>query len=103
MKYLVVGRFEKNTPFEKGEEINKASMEWTEKRLREGTIDCHYIFIDNRAGMVIQNTNSHEELSNDLMTFPMYQYFSWDIIPLCNWKQHYEIVINMYKKAKNHV
>jgi len=101
MKYLVIGRIEKNIPFEKGEEINKASMEWIEKRLKKGTIDCHHIFIDNRAGMVIQNANSHEELSNDLMTFPMYQYFSWEIIPLCEWKQHYEIVINMYKNAGN--
>ena len=31
MKYLVIGRIEKNIPFEKGEEINRASMKWIEK------------------------------------------------------------------------
>ena len=100
MKYLIIGRLSEKLPLEKGEELNRTSMEWIEKRINDGIIDCHHIFIDNSGGMVISNAKSHEELSNDLVTYPMSPYFKWEIIPLCDWKQHYEFYINLYKNKR---
>lgn len=98
MKYLViVSPNQTPLPPEMAVDIYKAAIVWTEERLKNGKIESTYIF-NERGGFSIANVNSQEELFDEMLSYPLYPFFDWEITPLVEWKHGYNSVIELYKK-----
>jgi|SRR4030042_6623620 len=98
MKYLViVTPNQTQIPLEMAEKIYKAAMVWTDERLKSGKIESTYIF-NERGGFSVASANSHEELFDEMLSYPLYPFFDWEVTPLVEWKHGYNSVIEFYKK-----
>ena len=98
MKYLSSGRpGAVPIPPEQAVGIYQAAKEWMNARLAEGTVDCHYVFPD-RGGFVIGNADSHEEILDRLMEYPLYPFLDWEVRPLCDWSHAYDKAIEFFQK-----
>jgi hypothetical protein len=93
MKYLITGK-PGTTPVPPEQELalNQAAKEWINARLADGTVECHYCFLDN-GGFVITNVDSHEALWDLLVTYPFYAYDVFEVRALCDWAHVYDRVI----------
>ena len=98
MKYLVIATSNQTPmPPEMAERIYKAGIAWIEERLKNGKIDCTYVFIGG-GGLSIGNVNSQEELFDELLSYPLYPFFDWEVTPLVEWKHGYNSAMESYKK-----
>ena len=98
MKYLViVSPNQTQIPPEMAVNTYKAAIAWTEERLKNGKIESTYIF-NERGGFSIANVNSQEELFDEMLSYPLFPFFDWEITPLVEWKHGYNSVIEFYKK-----
>lgn len=98
MKYMVVGNPNLTPiPLEHAVNLYKAAMAWTDERIKNGMIDCHYVYVGG-GGFTIGNANSQEELFDELLSYPLYAFFDWEVEPLVDWKHAYNSVIEFYKK-----
>lgn len=76
MKYLVINR--RNAmpiPPEQAATLFQAAKFWLKTRQAEGGIDCYYIFADTKGGLTISNADSHEEVYDHILDFPLYMFF----------------------------
>ena len=98
MKYLVI-LTPNQTPLppEMAEKIYKAAMVWTDERLKSGKIESTYIF-NERGGFSVANVNSQEELFDEMLSYPLYPFFDWEVEPLVDWKHAENSVIEFYQK-----
>lgn len=98
MKYMVMGTPSATPiPLEQAEYIYTAAIAWVEERLKNGKIECSYIFAD-RGGFAISNVNSQEELFDELLSYPLFPFFVWEVKVLVDWKHSYQSIIGLYKK-----
>ena len=97
MKFFVnaIPREVQLTP-EQGVAIYEASRQWMEANLATGVVECHYVFPQG-GGFAIVNADSHEELGDHLLSFPMYGILGWEIRPLCDWNAMYGKWIEMFQ------
>lgn len=100
MKYLVTGTRNPQIPLppELAAKLFEAAKAWFEKGFAEGVHDCHYVFPETNAGFSISNADSHEEMQERLLDYPLYPFFDWEIRPLCEWGSSYDKSIVFFKK-----
>lgn len=99
MKFMVTGLPGAiSVPPGQGMSLYKAAVAWFEERLKNGMIECHYVFPD-QGGFAISNASSPEELFNELLSYPLYPFFSWEVKALCDWKQSYDTIIKIFEKT----
>jgi hypothetical protein len=69
-------------PPEQAAGLYQAASEWIEAGLADGRFECVYLFPDG-GGIAIGNADSHEEVFETLLSYPMYAFFNWEVKPLC--------------------
>lgn len=98
MKYLVIANPSLNPiPMDQAVNIYNAAIAWTDEKLKNGKIDCNYVYVGG-GGFSIGNANSQEELFDVLLSYPLYPFFNWEVKPLVDWKHAENSVIEFYKK-----
>jgi hypothetical protein len=82
MKYLVTANPGLTPiPIEQGSNILKSSKAWIEAKLGDGSIDVTYNYFGG-GGFAIVNAESHEQVLGNILEYPMYAFFVWDVKPL---------------------
>jgi muconolactone delta-isomerase len=61
--------------------ILRASKEFVNARLQDGTFECAYGFPEGD-GFCVASYDSHEALMDDLLQYPQYPIMEWEITPL---------------------
>ncbi len=98
MKYLVILTPNQTPlPLDMAEKLYRAAIAWTEERLKNGKMETTYIF-NEKGGFSVANVNSQEELFDEMLSYPLYPFFDWEITPLVEWRHGYNSVIESYKK-----
>lgn len=98
MKFLTMGMpGPRPVPAEMGVSVYEAAKLWIHQRIDEGKIECVYIFPD-RGGFAISNAESHEEVMEELLDYPLYPFFKWEVKPLVHWEKAYDAVIALFEK-----
>ena len=98
MKYLVIASSNSvPIPPEMAVNIYKAAIAWMDERIKNGKLDCSYVYVGG-GGIAIANVNSQEELFDELLSYPLYSFFYWEVETLVDWKHAYKSVIELYKK-----
>lgn len=98
MKYLVIAHPNPTQiPQQQAVNMYQAAIAWVDERLKNGKIDCTYVFVGG-GGFSIGNVNSQEELFDELLSYPLYGFFTWEVKALVEWKHGYDSVIELYKK-----
>ena len=99
MKFLIMGKPGRTPiPPEHAIGLLQAAKKWIDEHLANGRIDCHYHFLDG-GGLSISNGDSHEDILDGLLTYPLYPFMSWEVKPLCEWKHSYDQYVKAYKRA----
>ncbi|MGB5931821.1 MAG: muconolactone Delta-isomerase family protein [Anaerolineae bacterium] len=84
-------------PREQGVALFQAAKEWVKARLADGTLDCVYSFADLSGGLAIGNADSHEELMDRILDYPMYPFFDWEVEPLCDFSHSMDRLIEWWQ------
>ena len=99
MKYLV--RAKRNlVPMEPKMAIGlvQAAKQYNEAELAAGRIDLHYLHGNGNGGFVIANADSHEEVYDRLLEFPLYVFMDWEVMPLVDWSHGYDQLAELFQK-----
>ena len=99
MRYLVVGITGEHVPLKKAAAIWRAAKEWMKVKMENGMFDCHFVFADSSCGFIFSNAKSHEEVREILMDFPAFPNMQWEVMPLCDWENHYDRLVELYQKT----
>ena len=81
-------------PPEKLADAYKACQAYGNTFLDDGTFDCAYAFFGG-GGLAIVNADSHDEVYKNLLNYPMYGSFQWEVKPLLDWNKTFETVLDM--------
>jgi hypothetical protein len=85
MKYLIMAKpGGMPVPRERFVELYQAAQAWFRERLADGRMDCVYVFAD-AGGMAISNADTHDQVFAELISYPLYGNFVWEVQPLCDW------------------
>ena len=98
MKYLIAG--ERNSmpvPVDQGAALYQAAKAWINAHLADGRMDCSYVFADT-GGLAITNAESHEEVFDALLSYPLYAFFDWEVRALCDWSHSYDSIIELFER-----
>ena len=99
MKFLVMATpLPIPVPPEQGAELYQAAKDWIGERLEDGRMDCAYGFVD-AGGLSINNAETHEQVFDALMSYPLYQFFRWELKPLCDWKHTFVTIIEAFSRG----
>ncbi len=88
MKYMVTAT---PGPMPPQPEALDAAMDWLEGKLKDGTFDCVYGFLEG-GGFSVTNAGSHSDAFQIMADYPLYGMVSWEIRPLMEFKQEYETI-----------
>ncbi len=80
----------------------RTGKEWINARLADGSVDCAYNVIGSKqgiGGVAIANADSHEALTELVLSFPQYPFFDLEILPLSDLDHFLERVIEMMQKS----
>ena len=89
MKFLVTGSpGPTSIPREQGAELLQAGIAWVQSKTADGNIDVHYSLFGG-GGFTIVNADTNEELLADLLTYPLYPFFTWEVAPLLDYETTY--------------
>ena len=98
MKFLITARPSASpVPRDRGVSLYKSAKQWVDEALAEGRLDCHYVFAD-AGGFSIVNADSHEEVFDTLLNYPVYPFYDWEVKALCDWRRTYDTVIRYYQR-----
>jgi len=98
MKYLVIAKPGAiPIPPEQGEKLLQASKEWINGKLTDGSIDVTYNFFGG-GGFAITNSDSHENVLKELLGYPMYPFFQWEVTPILDQEESFNQYIAFYQK-----
>jgi muconolactone delta-isomerase len=78
MKFLVLV---KPGPAPPPIELVRSSQEWIDTRLSDGTIECCYGF-PGGGGFSVTEADSHEELMDELISYPLSPFIEYEVRPL---------------------
>lgn len=98
MKYLItVTPGSVQIPPKMGASLLQASKAWIDSKLADGTLDFVYNFFSG-GGVSVGNAESHEKILADMLSYPMYPFFDWDVEPLLEWKGSFDMFAGFYEK-----
>jgi muconolactone delta-isomerase len=78
--------------------LYQAAKQWITARFADGKIDLHYLTVETGAGFVIANADSHEELYDWLLEYPLYVFFDFEVAGLVDWSHGYDKIIELLQK-----
>ena len=100
MKFLVIGRPRDGAPkLENPLEVSRAAQASIQKALKDGSFDCCYNLVSG-GGVSISNAKSHEELWENLRSYPLYTQLTWEVLPLVDIKYVFDKLVASAEKAK---
>lgn len=98
MKFLIIGSPGlTQVPIEQGADLLKAGSAWIKGKIADGTLDCHYSYFGG-GGMAIANAESHADLLADILAYPLYPFFEWEVTPLMEYERAYEEYAGFYQR-----
>jgi muconolactone delta-isomerase len=99
MKHLVIGT-RNLVPMEPATAVGlyQAAKQWTNAQLADGRLDCQYNFVDLGGGCAIVNADSHEEVLERLLDYPLFAFFDWEVKPLADWSHAHDKLIEFFQK-----
>jgi len=99
MKFLVmVLPIPLPVPPEQGADLYRAALAWINERLEDGRMDCCYVLADG-GGVAISNSETHEELFDEMLSYPLYPFYNFEFKPLCDVEHGMGTVIQAYSRA----
>ena len=100
MKFLILSKLIAGVPPpEDAAAFFKASQEYLDALLADGSLDCVYI-TPNGGGAAIANVVSHEELWEKTNAFPGAPYLKYEFYPLLDHTHFYSQLIGEADRAK---
>ena len=98
MKYLITATpSQQSIPPKIGAALIKSAKAWIEAKLVDGTFDSVYLFFGG-GGFTIGNSDSHEQMLADMLDYPLYPYFVWDVKPLLELSESMDNYAGFYEK-----
>ncbi len=98
MKYLTVAKpGTTQIPVEQGAELLQVGLSWIKAKLDDGTLDCAYNLFGG-GGFAIGNADSHEQILANLLEYPLYPFFTWEVTPLLDFESSLTGYIEFYKR-----
>jgi hypothetical protein len=98
MKYLVIAKPSAiPIPPDQGEKLLQASKDWINGKCADGSIDVTYNFFGG-GGFAISNGDSHEKVLMELLSYPMYPFFTWEVTPILDQEESFNQYIAYYQK-----
>ena len=82
--------------------VSRASKEWINARLADGSVDCTYNVIGSKQGIdgvAIANADSHEALVEQILSWPAYAFYDFEILPLSDLDHFLGKAIEMMQKS----
>lgn len=96
MKFLVTAMPDRQIPVEMGAALYQAAVAWTEERIADGRIECTYIFAQT-GGMAVIEVDSHEQVFDEIMSYPLSGFFEWEVMALADWRHSYQTLIALFQ------
>ena len=56
------------------------------------------IFSELGGGFAITNADSHEEVTDSLLEYPLYPFFNWEVKPLSDWSHSYDKLAELFQR-----
>jgi hypothetical protein len=98
MKYLIVAKpGTTQIPIEQGAVLLQAGLAWIKSKLADGSLDSTYNIIGG-GGIAIGNADSAEQLLADLLEYPLYPFFTWQVTPLLDLDSSIDKYTEYYKR-----
>lgn len=98
MKYLIVAKpGTTQIPIEQGAVLLQAGLSWIKGKLADGTLDSTYNVIGG-GGIAISNADSAEQILANLLEYPLYPFFTWEVTPLLDLDSTLDKYIEYYKR-----
>jgi hypothetical protein len=99
MKFLVmVLPLPLPVPPEQGVDLHRAALAWINERLEDGRMDCCYVFA-NGGGVAISNAESHEQLFDEIVSYPLHPFYRFEVEPLCDVAHTLRTTIGIYSSG----
>ena len=99
MKYLITGK--RNVvpmPTERAAELFQGAKAWMNARLADGRLECHYVFAGLGGGFAVRNADSHEQVLDELLDYPLYPFFDWEVHSLCDYGHSYDKLTEYFQR-----
>ena len=98
MKYLIIAKpGTTQIPIEQGAVLLQAGLSWIKAKLADGTLDSTYNVIGG-GGIAISNADSAEQILANLLEYPLYPFFTWEVTPLLDLDSSLNKYIEYYKR-----
>lgn len=97
MKFLIIAK-PGGAPIapDKAHETYKAAQTYGNNFLEDGTHDCAYAFFGG-GGLAISNADTADEVYKNLIKYPMYPNFVWEVTPLLDWNETFGSILSAFK------
>jgi hypothetical protein len=79
-------------------EVARASQEWIQAALDDGWMECCYAYPQG-GGCSISEVDSHEELMDRLLDYPMSPFVEYEVIPLVELDGAFDKLISYVERA----
>lgn len=100
MKYPIIGQTgAAPIPPEFGAGLYQAATAWMNERLAAGKHDCSYEYAELSGGFAVGKTDSHEEIMDELLSYPLFPLMNWEVTPLCDWTHAYKKLTEYFQQV----
>lgn len=97
MKYLITAKPGLTPiPIEQGAQLLQASKVWMQEKINDGTIDFVYNLFGG-GGIALSNADSNEEVLANLLEYPLYAFFTWEVNPLLDFDVSLDQFVAFYE------
>jgi muconolactone delta-isomerase len=79
-------------------EVARAAQEWLQAALDDGWIECCYAY-PHGGGCSISEVDSHEELMDRLLDYPMSPFVDYEVTPLVELDAAFDKLISFIERA----
>lgn len=98
MKYLIVAKPGMTPiPIEQGAELLQMALDYIKGKIADGSLDFTYNVIGG-GGIGIGNAETPEQILSDLLDYPLYPFFTWEVTPLLDMESSLEKYMEFYKR-----
>ena len=98
MKYLITATpGQQMVPPKMGAALMNAAKIWIEAKVADGSFDSVYLFFGG-GGFTVGNSDSHEQMLADMLEYPLYPFFVWEVQPLLEVSESMDKYAGFYEK-----